>query len=300
MSKKEALWISAIVIVVIGAFAYYMISIRDSKKNITAAVMEAAPGSSPADISSYQDKWVLPGELNEISSNILMDNNRMACIQDNDGIIYIYNLTNKSIDQKIEFAGKGDYEGLVMVNDVFYALRADGFLSEISIGENKKATTKTYDLPFTVDNDTEAICYDSKNRRLLIVPKEKDLHESGKKGVYAFDLQKKQMSNDAIFFIGSPGNVDEEKGGKKNKKGKSQIRPSEISIHPVTGDLYILDGPKSVLYIADSEGRIKSNMQLDKKLFPQPEGMCFDSQGELYISSEAAKNSNGVIVKMKL
>jgi uncharacterized protein YjiK len=262
----------------------------------SAAVTVASPPGT-----AYQT-WTLPDELKEISSHALAGNDRMACIQDNDGIIYIYNLQSKEIEEEINFAGKGDYEGLARVGNAYWVLRSDGFLFEVQPRQGGKPVVTTYDLPLTLENDTESLFYDSAQNRLLVAVKEKDLTEADKKGVYAFDLAKKRMSTDAVFFIdGDRKETDreEEKDGKKKKK-KNEVKPSEIAIHPKTGEIYVLNGPESELLIVEPSGKIKSTRKLDKNVFPQPEGMCFSGDGNLYISSEAGKKHPAVIAKIEL
>ncbi|WP_205512807.1 SdiA-regulated domain-containing protein [Longitalea arenae] len=317
MSKKEAIWMIAIVVVVIGAFYYYMKYVfKPTPKQPTEVMAANANTTKPVPAIDRQE-WLLPEELKEISANVFQDDNRMACIQDNAGIIYIYNLQNKTIDEKIQFAEKGDYEGLAMVKNAWYVLRSDGLLYEVQPQAGKKPLVKTFHLPFEAENDMESLCFDSANNRLLIGVKEKDLTEKDKKGIYSFDLKSRQMNKNAVFYIESTVNGDDKDAkdaekdknksddkekddkdkGKKKKKGNDEIKPSGIAIDPKSNELYILDGPSSRLFIADAKGTITSRIQLDKKTFPQPEGLCFNSKGELYISSEAGKNEQGVIVK---
>ena len=246
--------------------------------------------------------WELPDELVEISGNVLIDNNRMACIQDNKGIIFIYNLKTKLIESTIPFAEDGDFEGLCKVGKVFYALRSDGLLFEINLKGNDKPIVTTFDLPFETINDTEPMCYDSLNNRILIGTKGKDITEQFKKGIYSFDLSTKTLGKQAVFYF---ENIEEElangKNKKENKKGKKQtLNPSEIAVNYHTKELYILSGQQSQLIIANATGKIKSIIQLDKKVFPQPEGMCISSNGDLYISSEGGKRTKGIIAKVQL
>jgi co-chaperonin GroES (HSP10) len=236
--------------------------------------------------------WELPAELLEISANVLVDEKRMACIQDNKGIIYIYNLDSKSVENKIEFAGKGDYEGLAYVNKTFYVLRSDGFIFEVETGSGSSPSVKTYDLPFDATNDTESLFYDKTKNRLLVAVKEKDLTAADSKGVYSFDLATKKMNTNAIMQIGN-SNSDS-----KKKKKTDRIKPSDLAINPSTGEVYILNGPQSELLIATSKGEITKTIQLNKSVFPQPEGLCFTPSGGLYISSEGAKRGKGVIARV--
>lgn len=309
MSKKEALLLITIVVIFVGGFFYYMKYIFKPAPKQPAQVL-ATNIAMPARTAD-RNEWLLPEELKEISANVLLDDIHMACIQDNEGIIYIYNLQSKNIEEKIQFAGKGDFEGLAKVQNTWYVLRSDGFLYEVQPQKGKEPVVKTYDLPYDVENNTESLCYDSANNRLLIGVKEKDLREKDKKGIYGFDLKSGKMSSNAVLYIGSSVNADDAEGkdkgdkdsddkdkGKKKKKDKSEIKPSGIALHPKSGDLYILDGPSSRMFIADAKGNIKSSVQLDKKTFSQPEGLCFNSNGDLYISSEGRKNGQAVIVKM--
>jgi hypothetical protein len=303
MSKKEALWMITIVVVFLGGFFYYMKFIFKPKPKQPTEILATSTGPKPV-LSVEKKEWPLPKELKEISANVFLDDVRMACVQDNDGIIYIYNLQSESVDEKIKFADNGDYEGLAIVQNTFYVLRSDGFLFEVQPQKDKTPLVKTYDLPLEMENETESLCYDSENNRLLIGVKEHDLQEQDKKGIYGFDLKTKQMSTNAVLYIDSKVSIDDNDDdgkkndkGKKKKKGKAEIKPSGIAIHPTSRDLYILDGPSSRMFIADSKGNIKSKIQLDKKVFPQPEGLCFNKSGELYISSEGGKDGQGVIVK---
>jgi len=314
MSKREAIWMTALVLVVIGGFYYYMKYMFKPAHKQPAEVLVANADSMPVRLDGSRE-WVLPKELNEISANVFLDDNRMACIQDQDGIIYVFNLQSKKIDEKIQFAGSGDYEGLAKVENTLYVLRSDGFLFEVQLQNGSKPVVKTYDLPLELENETESLCYDNANNRLLVGVKEKDLQMNDGKGIYGFDLKTKKMSTKAVLYIESSGGAedkkdkdkdkemdgDKDKGdkgkGKKKKKGKSEIKPSGMGIHPKTNDLYVLDGPSSRLFITDMKGKIKNKIQLDKQTFPQPEGLCFSTSGDLYISSEADKNGQGIIAK---
>jgi uncharacterized protein YjiK len=237
----------------------------------------------------------MPEELLEISANVLIDETRMACIQDNKGIIYVYNLKTQAVEDKIEFGGKGDFEGLALVGDVYYALTGDGLLFEISGGS--KHTVKTYDLPLSNENDTESLFYDKDKNRLLIGVKEKDLSSDEKKGIYGFDLAVKRMNSQAVYLI---DDSDKKSDGRGSNKIKGKIKPSEIIFHPQRGTLLILNGPTSQLIEADLSGNILSTVQFDKNDFPQPEGMCFSGSGKLYISSEGNKKHQAILAQVEL
>lgn len=304
MSKREAIWLGTIALVFLGGFYYYMKFVFKPKSRQETQVMSTSVVPK-AVLPANKQEWQLPKELKEISANVLIDDTHMACVQDNAGIIYIYNLQSDNIDEQIRFADNGDFEGLALVQNTYYVLRSDGVLFEVQPQKGKAPLVKNYDLPLKAENETESLCFDSHNNRLLVGVKTKDLHEKDKKGIYSFDLKTKQMAPTAVVYIDSKVSDDDndtendkKKGkGKKKKKGKSEIKPSEIAINPANRNFYILDGPSARLFITDAKGNIKSNVQLDKSTLPQPEGICFNKNGEIYISSEANKNKHGVIIK---
>lgn len=292
-------------VIVVCLFASSLFACMDKSSAKSHQMVSAADHTASANVQVLQ-VWEMPKELTEISANVLVDENRMACVEDNDGIIYIYNLKTKAIDHTIPFAGKGDYEGMALVGNTYYILRSDGFLYEVQPRGNEAPQVKTYDLPMESSNDTESLFYDKTHNRLLIGVKEKDLSGANGKGIYSFDLATKKLSTEATMMVlaGEHKNdnpatsEDGEKKKKKGKKHRGEIKPSDIAIHPTTGEIYILNGPQSELLIADPKGHVKSSVQLPENVFPQPEGLCFSPSNELYISSEGGKKGKGVIAKV--
>jgi uncharacterized protein YjiK len=268
------------------------------------AINGVSGNSTGANGPSVVEAWEMPGELKEISSIAFIDADRIACVQDQQGAIFIYNIKAKAIEKQLKFGKKGDYEGVVVVGSTFYVLRADGFLIEVSA--DGKAV-KEYDLPLNVENDTEPMFYEKLKNRILVGVKEKDPTNANGKGVYSFDLATKKMAlTPVVVLTGTDDNnreaVKETGKGKKDKgkkgKGGSSFNPSEIAIHPKTGEIYALNGPKSEFMIFDAQGKMTNKYDLDKQIFPQPEGLTFSPSGDLYISSEASKKTGGIIARV--
>ena len=69
---------------------------------------------------------------------------------------------------------------------------------------------------------------------------------------------------------------------------KIDFYPAAIAVHPVTHDIFIIS-TKDTKCIAQftHDGKLKAFDYLDKEMLPQPEGICFDTKGNLYISTEA-------------
>lgn len=276
------------------------VSTDNKSGNSTMAVsMDGKQNSNNVTIAR---KWDLPSRLLEISALSRIDDNRLACIQDEEGTIFIYDLTKGNVEREIAFGSPGDYEGLAVVGEGAWVLRSDGHLFEISSLTGEKPVVKEYDTPLTASHNTEGLCYDSKNNRLLIAVKENDPSFSGKKGIYSFDLTSKTMNSSPAFTIDLNHDLIVNASGSSKKKIKegNQFMPSAIAIHPVSGDIHITDGRNPKLMVMDATGKVKDIYQLDKKDFNQPEGITFTSNGDMFISNEGTKKPGNILeVKLK-
>jgi DNA-binding beta-propeller fold protein YncE len=145
--------------------------------------------------------------------------------------------------------------------------------------------------------DSEGLCYDKKNNRLLIAIKGVEPNTENYKGIYAFDLASKKMDQKPVFKIDLLDKVFQNNGAGKKKKGT--INPSGISIDPRNGDMYITDGRNPQLLIIDGAGSIKKLYPLNTKEFAQPEGIAFNATGDLFIANEGT-NQPGNILKVKI
>lgn len=233
-------------------------------------------------------KWNLPTQLQEVSGIAYLDENRFACVQDEEGIIFIFNKATSKIEKQIAFAGRGDYEGIALKGNTAYVVRSDGRLYEVDLNAGK-ASVKTYDTPLTAKHNIEGLCYDEMNNRLLLAIKDKDPHHSGYKTVYAFALSSNKMLPEPVISINLAGAIF------KTAKGKQkEMMPSDIGIHPRTKEVFVLDGPHARLLVMDEKMRLKNLYTLGKS-FAQPEGITFSPDGAIYISNEGTKQSGNII-----
>lgn len=242
-------------------------------------------------------KWDMPEVLKEISGLSYIDEQRFACVQDELGTIFIYNIASSKIEKEIPFGAPGDYEGIAVVNENIWVLRASGKLYEVNNINSATPSVKEYVTHLTIKQDSEGLCYDKKNNRLLIAIKGAEIGTEEYKGIYAFDLAARKMDAQPVFKINL---LDDAFGnGKSGKKKVTVFNPSGITLHPENGDMYITDGKNSKLLITDAAGKIKKLYQLDLKEFPQPEGISFSPSAELFISNEGTKQA-GNILKVKV
>ncbi|RYG20866.1 MAG: hypothetical protein EOO07_04120 [Chitinophagaceae bacterium] len=237
-------------------------------------------------------QWQLPSELKEVSGIAYVNNNRVAAVQDQKGIIFIYDLSTSKLAKQLNFGPDGDYEGIVSHNSGFYIVRSDGQLTHVD-ADGKMI--KTHKLPLSETDNIESLCLDQKNNRLLLAQKDGGKGQQIKK-VFAFDLKTGTFNNTPVMqinfeqILSSCGGDIAKKSSKKKEKKSAGVRPSEMAIDPKTGDLLIADGPSSRIFVLDPGGKFKHIFGLDKKLFPQAEGLSFTPNGELYVSTEGTKD----------
>ena len=253
-------------------------------------------------LASPDKKYTLPAILNEISGITPLNENEIACVQDESGIIYIYDMRTSAITKEYKTGLIGDYEGIALVGNTIYMLRSDGVLIEYPDFRSPNMKIKEYFLNLPSANN-EGLCYDMKNYRLLIAAKikpGKDKENKDIRYIYSFDLKTKVPSNVPILKL----NIEDiEKKAKQlnypiphktNKKTGEKInmfnfRPSEIAVHPVNGNLYILSANEKLLLMIDTAGEIENLIRLDPVLFNKAEGLAFFTNGDMLISNEAQK-----------
>lgn len=253
-------------------------------------------------LSSPEKIFVLPTVLNEISGITTISQNEIACVQDEIGTVYIYDLTKGAIIKEYSSKLIGDYEELALVDNTMYLLRSDGILIEHINYTSQSAKTKEYKLNLPSDNN-EGLCFDKKNNRLLIAAKTQAGSESKNKDIrliYGFDLKEKRSLPKPIFKL----KIEEIEAKalsmnlpiplKTIKKTGKQIsdfhfRPSAISVHPFDHLIYILSSKDKFLLITNDNGNIYNLMALDPVLFNKAEGITFLPDGDMLISNEAQR-----------
>jgi uncharacterized protein YjiK len=161
----------------------------------------------------------------------------------------------------------------------------------------EKYSADKIETDFSYRNDTEGICYDWRTNSLLIVPKEQELNPQDDKhrhGVYAVDLATGKMDPQPRFYI------DEYAIGKAvyGKGQPHRIKPSGVAVDPLTGDIYVIASVGNIMVVIDRNSEIKHIELLKEKTFTQPEGITFNENGDLFISSEG-RGGKAVIVTFR-
>lgn len=268
----------------------------------------------PYDLNSPAATWSLPDELLEISGlSLSADGNSLLAVQDETGIIYWIDKRTGAVTRKSEFWKEGDYEGIEITPEALYVVKASGTLYEIrNVGESNQAVEKFNTFLNTTTADVEGLGYDALNKRLLLAckaPAGAAPADALERNVYAFYPATKTLSETPVFRIrqadvqtwltanaNDPATAKIAEYFSKAKKEPFPFTPSSIAVHPLTGHIYVASSGGKMLFVLDAQGALLHIEKLGKGLLPQMEGLCFDANGDLYLSSEG-KETPATVVK---
>lgn len=231
------------------------------------------------DFSSPKKEWVLPEKLDEISGLVYLNKSKIACVNDEQGSIYVYDLESETITNKIKFSSGGDYEGITYRAPHYFVIRSDGKLFRFN---EKKEKLKTYDLPFTEKNNIEGLCLESDSTLLLALKGVGGKHGEKKKykAIYRYNLNSNKTK---IAY---------------KLEFDHRVGFSGVTLNSEKDKIYILSHKsKELISIDRSTGNIEDVLSLDPNLFPQPEGICISKEGRLFISNERTEFKNARLLE---
>lgn len=224
----------------------------------------------------------LDPKLKEISG-MAWDNKKDEFIVHNDesGKLFYLDKETKAIKAEHPFGEKGDYEDVVVINSVPYVLRSDGLVLRVDTDSTGKYIPVEIGKPGVGGvNDFESMYYDAARKALVLLCKNCETDNKQVVSAYACYLDSMGFDPRPVYSI----SVEAIKTASPFKS--SRIEPSGAAVHPVLQKLFILSSASSQLIIAGLDGKPEGVYELGKKLFPQPEGITFKSNGDMYISNE--------------
>lgn len=253
----------------------------------------------------------LPVELREISGLTEIDDQTVACLQDEAATLYLVNLSDGKIRERHPFGPPGDMEGLTRVGNELFALRSDGLIYRLQPNGHGYTAVDSFNLLLPHRN-IEGLGYDPVDNRVLAAPKDNlkggpELRD--KREIFAFDpttyaLQLRPaltFSVKQILRAAKAAGVDIPMRSTDHGKQVPQIkfRMSSIAVEPATGHYFILSAVDQTLLVLDRNGGYKALYLLDEGLLPKPEGITFLPDGDLLISTEG-KESKPRIVRFRM
>lgn len=242
------------------------------------------------------EKFNLPEILLEVSGIAFNKDNAdfIYAQQDEDGSVFKIPMGTKEYTAT-KFAKKGDYEDIAICKEWVIVLKSNGELFSFPIGEinNEKANSVIENDKLLPKGEYEGMYADETSGNVYVLCKscKSDKGNDATSG-YILNLQ-----NDGSLKLTGNFLVDVTKIDQITGKRKGKFKPSAFAINPISREWFIISSVNKVLLIADDNFKIKDAFHLSGNIFNQPEGIAFDSIGNLYISNEGSETQEGNILK---
>jgi uncharacterized protein YjiK len=155
----------------------------------------------PFNVDNPEIKIELSKELKEISG-LTWYNGQLGAVQDESGRMYLLNSQTGVIEEKVKFSLPGDFEGVEVVGDTFYAITSSGTI--FSFRKKNPSQINRIDTKLSWKNDVEGLAYDKKNNQLLIVCKENGSvgdYKTKSKAIYGLSLNDNKLSKRPVANI---------------------------------------------------------------------------------------------------
>ena len=257
----------------------------------------------PFDLEQPKHKIELPYILREISG-LDYHEERLLAVQDEVGIIFIIHSKTGAIEKQLKLFGPGDSEGVASNGKTFFLNTSDGLIFTLNANANTTEMAKILRTALPEGGDYEALEWDEDTQQLLIATKDnlKGADFPGKNR-YIFSVQTEPpFGQEVVLTIDYPLikkylKVDEEGVIRYADLDVEydKPKPSALGIDPLTGLIYVLNDSGKMLLVYKREGDLHAVALLNKEIFEKPEGIAFDTQGNLYISNEQKSQAANIL-----
>jgi hypothetical protein len=239
------------------------------------------------DIQGYQEKtkkvYVLGKDLLEISGLVHLEGNRIAAINDEEGMLFFHDL-EKDSSETYKFGGKGDYEEIVKTDSGFFVLDSKGDLYHTRTPGQE---SEKYKFPGKNIEFESLVWYDKENQLVLISKDQRKKRTDI--SAYSFDLRTKQFNKEPLF------NISYKQIFLLLENYNADCKPSAAAISPINDKLYILASIGKVLLECTRQGKLTKIYKINPTQFPQPEGITFAANGDMYISNEGLEGKATIL-----
>lgn len=261
-----------------------LIFLANCRRKVT--ILQSPPGYN----FSILEKTKLNLKLREISG-ITWDKKRNLFIAEEDevGRIYTLDKETKNIIDTYTFGERGDYEDIAMVDTIPYILRSDGTIFKYdSDSTNGLPGIEMGKLELEGSSDFESMFYDPDRNALIIICKN-CATDDDKISAFAFHFDSGGFDTKPVFQI------DRKAIQKLSPEKSAKFQPSAAAINPKQQKIYILSALSKELAITDMNGNVEGVYVLASPMFPQAEGICFKSSGDMYISNEGGSGRSTLL-----
>jgi hypothetical protein len=281
--RRQPPWLFLAFILIIPLFPAFLSCQGSGKKNYAGP-----PGYDVSKAVRYN----LPAELDEISGIFFYQkDSSLLAINDEIGRLYKIFLQVPLKIERWRFSDNGDYEDIALADSTFYVIKSKGKLEKFSFSGGSPSAVEEIELPQPGEKEFESLFYDEHNRRLVAICKECKSEDKGKMPVWFLDIGTGSFSSKDIDAAPILAQL--------NDRTQKRFKPSAAALHPLTGEWFVISSVNKGLAVLDRNGRFDNVYPLDPKLFKQPEGLTFTSNGDLIVSNEMGDEGTANILFFK-
>ena len=225
----------------------------------------------------------LPRALREISGLAVDERGRLFAHDDERAIAFALDPLSGAILETIHVGprrSRGDFEGIAVAGGRFFLVTSAGTIVEfVEPSDEGVAMFRRIDTGLDRRCEFEGLAYDAFTRSLLLPCK----------------TTRGRDWDDRVVIYGVPVAtlVPEEEPRFAVPRGDlvaagidDDFHPAAIEVHPQSGSLFLLAAQEEAVLELSREGRVIAARQLSRAAHPQPEGIAFGPDLELWIADE--------------
>lgn len=239
--------------------------------------------------------YALPSVLEEISGITYLPTTPdvLYAVQDEDGILYSYDLNQQKVIDRFQFARSGDYEGLTNNGNYFFVLKSNGDIFSFPTSKEDPRPVR-HNRSILPTGEYESLAFEPRSNKLYVICKNCKVDKGRQKTTaYSLDI----LDNGEVNLVQS-FEIELSSFAKLDQKIKS-FKPSALARHSTKEEWYIISSIDKILVITDLNFIPKRIIPFKRKAFEQPEGLVFDDKSNLFISSEAGNAGYAKIYKFE-
>lgn len=240
----------------------------------------------PLDSESLQ-QWKLPKKLKEISGLALTPDDRLFTVTDEKAIVYELDYQQGEIVKAFSLGNPtvhGDFEGIAILNDVFYLVTSKGRIYATAEGnDGDRMQYKSYKTGLGKLCEIEGLAQDRQSDTLLLACKKSKVKgKGGKLSVFVWSPSTGKVLREREITIPEDDIVA--------KLDQKHINPSGIAVHPGTANLYLIASRQRAIIDMKPNGELINAIILPlADRHRQAEGIEITRDGRLLIADEGGK-----------